>query len=145
MVIRLEGNAARLRAAGMSFMLTALDYERTDGSDHRGDTLSLCFVSQIHRDISVEYQQAAKTDQRKAVKTHREPVGPGVFVTLAPVRQVAEAEQPVTGTLDPDCARQGAIDQQAGKNQDYEDSERQLDDMHAFLYRGGCYKRPGSL
>ena len=102
-------------------------------------------MSESHRDISTEYQKAAKTDHRKAVKTHREPVGPGVFVTLAPVCQVAEAEQSVAGTLDPDCAGQGTIDQQAGKDHDYEDSERQLDDMHAFLYRGGCYKRPGSL
>jgi len=79
---------------------------------------------------SPEYQQAAKTDQRKAVKTHREPEGPGVFVTLAPVCQVAEAEQSFAGTLDPDSAGQGTIDQQAGEDQDHQDNKQRLDHLY---------------
>ena len=90
-------------------------------------------MAEPHRDISTEYQQAAETDQRKAVKTHREPVGPGVFVTLAPVCQVAEAEQSVAGTLDPDCAGQGTIDQQAGEDQDHQDNKQRLNHLYVSL------------
>ena len=80
-------------------------------------------MAENQHDISTEYQQAAQTDQRKAVKTHREPVRPGIFVTLAAVCQVTKAEQPVASTFDPDCAVQGTIDQQAGEEQDYQENK----------------------